>query len=128
VDFDTMRNVYINTDAIVVYEATCTPLPIHATPRGFVYNIVLIKGELKEGDTITVTYHGSCDGVRVQPYLSDHLYFLVFEDIERQKRYTPLPLSRCSVLLVISGSPARYRIKAQHGIIWGNDRSKRISS
>jgi hypothetical protein len=86
--------------------------PLYFSHRGYVYKILVEKGNLIFGDTISIKYTNDVDmGIYVQQYTQEDLYFLGMEDNTGNCIYNSIPLSKSGKINVIAGKPNRFRIK-----------------
>lgn len=82
--------------------------------RGYVYDITIIEGEFKFGDSFTILHTDLKNrGVRVQNYIQSNVYFLGWEDNTGKGIFNPLALSDCAKFDVVSNVSRRIRIKTQ---------------
>ncbi|MBW1636822.1 MAG: CehA/McbA family metallohydrolase [Deltaproteobacteria bacterium] len=78
---------------------------------GFFYMIRVRTGSLQAGDVISIHY-GAREGICVQTYPKDRVYFTVLVDTCASGIYYPLPYENTPYVKVCRGTPNRLRIVA----------------
>ena len=77
---------------------------------GYVFTLWVNSGSLECGDVIRVHYAAGAEGVRVQAYPKEKVFFQTYVDAAGGGIYYPLELARTPAVKVKSGLPRRIRL------------------
>lgn len=102
--------VTINTSGVVGTENTLTPYFHPMGVFGYVYSIKVVKGELEPGDKIVIRYTDGKDGIKVQTYPKDFVFFPSYIDAKGTGIYYPSGISDSASVAVIPGKASKLRL------------------
>lgn len=111
-DFNQSKHLSVKTKENVTLVATLSPF--FFSLRGNIYEIKVFDGNLSCGDQITIKYtNENQNGIKVQQYVQDKVYFLCWEDNSGNGIFYPHQLLSTAMVKIISGEPKRFRLKTK---------------